>query len=483
MRGKRSWVASTLAVTTLLFFALLGGIALLQKQLPRRREAAALSALESGDTELARSRAGKVEDEELRLQILSGCDYRDALRYMEEGKLQEAAESFEAAGEYEDAEELALGCRVRIAEALRGEGLWEEAIGKYAELAALRDTAEEIAACRYAWAEQLLSAGDRAGAAALFRQAGDYQDSQTRFLALAVEITGYDDPEKAMAAISGKSPEDMARMSALQEKRETLPCGVLAVGFFHTVGLRSDGAVLACGDNSFGQCGVQGWHDVVAVAAGAYHTLALHRDGHVSAVGRNREGQCEVKSWENVTAIAAANYGSFALTKDGTVLCTKNFGYTPPASWNGLDSLCAGSFNCGALRRGEALLYPALPGEPLPGELVELCVATGCAVGLLPDGRLAGQGREFPEWSDLLTVSLSDSCLLGLKEDGSVLASFFHEDAAIDFSSVRDAVAIAAGGTHFAFLLRDGTVLCFGEDGRGQTETEGWVLAVAPAAS
>ena len=102
MRGKRSWVASTLAVTTLLFFALLGGIALLQKQLPRRREAAALSALESGDTELARSRAGKVEDEELRLQILSGCDYRDALRYMEEGKLQEAAESFEAAGEYEE---------------------------------------------------------------------------------------------------------------------------------------------------------------------------------------------------------------------------------------------------------------------------------------------------------------------------------------------------------------------------------------------
>ena len=299
MRGKRSWVASTLAVTTLLFFALLGGIALLQKQLPRRREAAALSALESGDTELARSRAGKVEDEELRLQILSGCDYRDALRYMEEGKLQEAAESFEAAGEYEDAEELALGCRVRIAEALRGEGLWEEAIGKYAELAALRDTAEEIAACRYAWAEQLLSAGDRAGAAALFRQAGDYQDSQTRFLALAVEITGYDDPEKAMAAISGKSPEDMARMSVLQEKRETLPCGVLAVGFFHTVGLRSDGTVLACGDNSFGQCGVQGWHDVVAVAAGAYHTLALHRDGHVSAVGRNREGQCEVKSWKD----------------------------------------------------------------------------------------------------------------------------------------------------------------------------------------
>ena len=124
MRGKRSWVASTLAVTTLLFFALLGGIALLQKQLPRRREAAALSALESGDTELARSRAGKVEDEELRLQILSGCDYRDALRYMEEGKLQEAAESFEAAGEYEDAEELALGCRVRIAEALLQNGLF-----------------------------------------------------------------------------------------------------------------------------------------------------------------------------------------------------------------------------------------------------------------------------------------------------------------------------------------------------------------------
>ena len=39
-------------------------------------------------------------------------------------------------------------------------------------------------------------------------------------------------------------------------------------GRSHTLGLRDDGTVLACGWNAQGQCDVQDWQDVVAVAAG-----------------------------------------------------------------------------------------------------------------------------------------------------------------------------------------------------------------------
>ena len=38
--------------------------------------------------------------------------------------------------------------------------------------------------------------------------------------------------------------------------------------FIHTVGLKSDGTVVAVGDNYFGQLDVGSWSDIVQVAAG-----------------------------------------------------------------------------------------------------------------------------------------------------------------------------------------------------------------------
>ncbi len=36
----------------------------------------------------------------------------------------------------------------------------------------------------------------------------------------------------------------------------------MALGCRHTLGLKSDGTVIAVGDNKYGQCDVSGWHDV-----------------------------------------------------------------------------------------------------------------------------------------------------------------------------------------------------------------------------
>ena len=85
----------------------------------------------------------------------------------------------------------------------------------------------------------------------------------------------------------------------------------MAVGFYHTAALKNDGTVLACGDDSFGQCQVSAWHSVKQICAGAYHTVGLLEDGTVIAAGRNDEGQCDVGDWRDIVAVTAADVRPF----------------------------------------------------------------------------------------------------------------------------------------------------------------------------
>ena len=71
------------------------------------------------------------------------------------------------------------------------------------------------------------------------------------------------------------------------------------------MGLKSDGTVVAVGDNSYGQLNVGSWSDIVQVAAGGSHTVGLKSDGTVVAVGDNDYGQLDVGSWSDIVQVAA----------------------------------------------------------------------------------------------------------------------------------------------------------------------------------
>jgi serine/threonine protein kinase len=59
----------------------------------------------------------------------------------------------------------------------------------------------------------------------------------------------------------------------------------LAMGKYHTVGLRSDGTVYACGNNLDGQCDVSDWADIVYIEAGETFTLGVKSDGTLLVAG------------------------------------------------------------------------------------------------------------------------------------------------------------------------------------------------------
>ena len=112
----------------------------------------------------------------------------------------------------------------------------------------------------------------------------------------------------------------------------------------HTVGLKSDGTVLAVGDNDYGQCDVNNWNNIIAISAGNKHTIGLKSDGTVIAVGDNNYGQCDVSSWSNITAISAGDNHTIGLKSDGTVIAVgdNNYGQCDVSSWSNIAAISAG---------------------------------------------------------------------------------------------------------------------------------------------
>jgi len=87
------------------------------------------------------------------------------------------------------------------------------------------------------------------------------------------------------------------------------PKDTMAAGRRHTIAIKYDGTVVAVGDNKKGQCNVNDWSNIVAVAAGNVHmatntgnshTIGLKSDGTVIAIGDNEYGQCDVSDWHDI---------------------------------------------------------------------------------------------------------------------------------------------------------------------------------------
>jgi len=477
---NRRAVLGVIAVSTLCFFLALGAGIYLHQRLPQMRLQRVETALAAGNTDDARRLIARLDDEAAAQEYLARCDYLDAAELFSRGDYAAARALFGRAGNYADAAELVKRCDYAVAEERFSAGDFNGAEESFRALGGYVDAADRVLECRYAEAEALAGAGQAVDAAELFASLGAYGDAPARLAALAVEITGVADAQEAVAALRGLSREQLERQLAVTQAREALPRAIIAVGFYHTVGLNPDGTVTACGNNDYGQCDVGALRSVTAVAAGAYHTAALHADGTVSVVGRSGEGQADTTGWKNVVQIAAADYATFGLTAEGTLLCAGYNDYSETADWTGLAQVAGGSYNLGCLRAdGTVWLSPELAGTEALQGAAALDVSTGYAVAAMADGSVVSTAYDLSGWQDVVSLSAGTTAILGLDAQGHVLARFFREKSPHpDFSGLNGAVAVAAGGTHFAVVFADGSVTVLGESDHGQADTAGWRLAV-----
>jgi uncharacterized repeat protein (TIGR02543 family) len=227
----------------------------------------------------------------------------------------------------------------------------------------------------------------------------------------------------------------------------------VAGGQMHTVGLKSDGTVVAVGLNFYGQCDTFSLTDIIQVAAGGHHTVGLKADGTVAALGGNGGGQCDVDDWTDIIQVASGYGHTVGLKSDGTVVAVglNSYGQCNITCWSNIIQIGANSYN---------------------------------TVGLKSDGTVVAVGNnEFGQcnvndWTNIAKVAIGYGYhhTVGLKSDGTVVAVGARDPldyGQCDVDSWADISQVAAGGHHTVALKSDGTVVAVGRNNFGQCDVRG----------
>jgi len=300
----------------------------------------------------------------------------------------------------------------------------------------------------------------------------------------------------------------------------------------HVMALQKDGSLFGWGFNRYGQlgCGTAGdqqlepvqvkgqngegfLKNVAGVSAGGYHTLAVCSDGSVWAWGSNLEGRLgdgtekerhtpvQVKEFTGVTAVAAGIRHSAALRSDGTVCVWGDNLYGAIGDGTNIDStlpvlvpgirdakaIAAGWHHTMVLRKNGTVL------------------TFGCNhYGQLGDG--TEQDRNKPVQvqgpggqgvlSGVVSIAAGGLHSLALRSDGTLWAwgwnycsqigdgtRSWSRSTPVQVKGIRgkgvltNVKAFDGGGAHSTAVLDDGTVLSWGNNGRGQNGL-GWTGSI-----
>ena len=287
---------------------------------------------------------------------------------------------------------------------------------------------------QYNAAMEHYTSGKYPEAAMLFYKAGDYEDSKEQYL-------------------------ETAQKAGMHR--------TISAGGWHTVGLKSDGTVVAVGYNDDGQCDVSDWTNIVAVSAGGSHTVGLKSDGTVVATkytGYKSDyyGQCDVSDWTDIVAVSAGYLHTVGLKSDGTVVAVgyNGAGQCDVSDWMDIVAVSAGGWHTVGLKSD----------------------GTVVAVGYNDDGQC-----DVSDWTDIVAVSARNYHTVGLKSDGTVVAVGDNDFGQCNVNGWTDIVAVSAGAFHTVGLKSDGTVVATKYSGEsmyncGQCAVSSWTDIVAVSA-
>lgn len=240
--------------------------------------------------------------------------------------------------------------------------------------------------------------------------------------------------------------------------------GAISASFGHVLGVKKDGTVCAAGDNTYGQCDVSSWKDIVAVWAASTFSLGLRADGTVAAAGDNRFGQCNVSDWTNIIAISASSMNAVGLRADGTVVVAGSdlFGQCSVQEWENIVAVAMTSMQTLGLKEdGTVVMTEADPqgwenGEEEPYEGAAEYSESFFELEYETDGSEPWE-QGLSTWNHITAIACGGSHVIGLCEDGTVRAFGETSNDQVMVDEWQDVTAIAAGAAASVGWNRDGS--------------------------
>ena len=255
----------------------------------------------------------------------------------------------------------------------------------------------------------------------------------------------------------------------------------IAVGYEHTVALKSDGTVVATGANQNGECNVSEWENIISVYASEGRTIGLRADGSVCvagslytneslsqlsntieidvgvgiivgikadgqaiAAGTNSTGATKVSDWNDMVGISTSRSHTVGVKSDGTVLATgdNQFGQCDVFEWT---------------------------------DIVDVATSGNQAVGLKSDGTVITtlkdeKGNEVKiDWTDIVSIEIYGEDILGVKKNGTIVTIGNQ-----DFSDWTNMVDVSCCSSHNIGLKSDGTLIAKGSELYDMCDVSSW---------
>lgn len=262
----------------------------------------------------------------------------------------------------------------------------------------------------------------------------------------------------------------------------------VAAGVYSSYALKSDGTIAVWGnpydttvwvyddvEDYYYEESLEDLRDVVAIAAGYFHTLALKSDGTVVAWGQDVAYSC--CDWfntvppglKNVVAIAAGADCSLALKRDGTVVAWGNgvSDYPIPAGLTGVRAIAARDQQFMALQSDGVVVEWGQYGNyrsdefDVSSNIVAVATDWGDTLYLLADGNVwEAYGWNNPQATNAVAVDVGGNCCLALKADSTV-AAWCNWDEGNEYGQTNippgltNVLAIAGGFDHCLALVDD----------------------------
>ena len=269
--------------------------------------------------------------------------------------------------------------------------------------------------------------------------------------------------------------------------RETEPMVVASEDY--TIALRSDGTIVITGDHPFTR--YESWTDIQQIVTDRGSLIGITSKGKILLDGVAAESnQKIIDEWSDIKSVTT-NAGYIAAVKnDGTVVMTNG-----EVNWEDVvDIVPLFSRNCNgflAIKKDNTILFKNYSFEGTEGiakafaeftDVKKLATSYYNVVCLRNDGTvisyldLGGAITERP-WVNVVDVTTYESGnIFALLETGTVEYIDANSVEGERYTLWQDMKAISAGTAHVVGICEDGKVLASGNNEYGQCNVESWDL-------